>query len=199
MLQWSSTSFKCWSEINVFWDNASWQKRIHTVFNVRFCNWWRICKRVISEVFWENSLWLEHLVWAPRPNTKFFKLNVRYASLRPSILKWVWHWQRVFLSESSMPCYIFWISCQLPVFLFSHLSSRVPTFFHNNVCWSWAWTHGMLRMSNRFVSSFYVRCWHPDFFVAKTHIGIKVIFNLVDMILELSQWSWDAFSLRHWR
>ena len=193
MCKWSWSSLKGWGKINISWDNTSLQQRVHTILDVRFSDRWRISKWVIPEILRQNSLWLEYFIGAPWADTKFLKLDIRNATLRSAIFKWVRLRKRVFFPESPMPSNIFWIHGELTIFLLSHLNSSVSTLLHDYVSWSWFWAHSSTHRSYGFISSPYACLWYPNSFVAKTDIRVEIVFNFVHMILELSQRSWNSF------
>ena len=135
--EWGFASFKSRREIDISWYDTSIEQTIHTIFDIIFCDGWRIGEGVIPEILRQDSLWLENFIWSPRTYTKFFKLNIADSSLRSAIFERIWHRQRVLLPQDSVSCRIFWVPGEVPHLLLIHVHPHIFTQLHYLVRWSW--------------------------------------------------------------
>ena len=91
----------------------------HTVLNVIFRDWRRICERVVTEVFRQYAFGLIRFASLSLANAQLFKLQITYAALCPTVRELIWLRDAILLSKNLMSDRIFWIACQELVLLFS--------------------------------------------------------------------------------
>lgn len=87
MLKWSHSSFEGRCQIHISRNNAPGEKTQHPIANVILCNRWWICKGIVSEILWEDSLREEHFVGPSGANTKLFELNIANTALTAAVLE----------------------------------------------------------------------------------------------------------------
>ena len=123
MLKGSNSTFKSWSQINISWNDPSIEQTEHAIFDIVLRDRWRISEWVISEIFGKNPLSREHFVGSPCANSQFLKLDITDPSLGPPVLKLIWNWKQILISQELMASYVFWITSQIVELLFIHLHS----------------------------------------------------------------------------
>ena len=121
VLKWSSSSFKSWSQINIFCNDASRQQTVHSVFDIILSNRRWLSKWIISVVLGKNSFRIEHLVSSSCTNAKFLELNVADASLSSAILENIGLRKCIFVSQELVASHILWIPCEIGKLLLSHM------------------------------------------------------------------------------
>ena len=76
-------------QVDVSWDNATIEERVHAVSDVVFGDRRRVSEWVIAEVLWQDSLCFEHFVLASLADSNFLKLDVCDCALTAAIIELV--------------------------------------------------------------------------------------------------------------
>ena len=76
-------------QVDVSWDNATIEERVHAVSDVIFGDWRRVSEWVITEVLWQDSFCFENLVLASLADSNFLKLDVCDCALTATIIELV--------------------------------------------------------------------------------------------------------------
>ena len=76
-------------KVDVSWDDAAIEERVHAVSNVVLGDRRRVSEWVIAEVLWQDSLCFEHFVLASLADSNFLKLDVCDCALTATIIELV--------------------------------------------------------------------------------------------------------------
>ena len=180
-----NTSLESRRQVDVLGNNTPIEQAEHAIFDVILCNRWWLSKRIISEILWQDPLWMEELVGSPAADTKFIKFNVANATLRATVLELIRLRQGVLLSEIHVPSLILRVPSEIAELLLVHQDFH---WFANDIeLFRNRWLVQVLLLLEHGQGSAPFGDFREDAFVVHSNVFVHLALKPGQLILKLRQ------------